>query len=162
MPEVYDWNEGSTLSIGAYCSIASGVEIFLGGQHRVDWISTYPFPAKIPEAAHICDYGGTRGDVRIGSDVWVCSNVMILSGVTIGHGAVIAAGSVVARDVSPYSIVAGNPARLIGWRFDAETRDFLLKTAWWDWSEEEVRRISPMLCNDNLHCFIQYAHARLE
>lgn len=160
MPEVHDWDEGSTLNIGAYCSIATGVEIFLGGHHHTDWISTFPFPAKIPEARHITDYGGSRGDVRIGSDVWICSNAMILSGVTIGHGAVVAAGAVVTRDVPAYCIVGGNPAKPIGWRFDAETRAALLATTWWDWPEDEIRAISHLLCSPDLQAFLVYAQER--
>ncbi|WP_415033763.1 CatB-related O-acetyltransferase [Azonexus sp.] len=160
MPVVHDWDEGSTLSIGAYCSIATGVEIFLGGQHRSDWVSTFPFPARIVEASHITDYGGSRGNVQIGSDVWICSNVMILSGVTIGHGAVVAAGAVVTRDVPAYCIVGGNPARTIGWRFDAETRTALLGTSWWDWPEDEIRSISPLLCSPDIENFLTYARER--
>lgn len=111
MPEVYDWHEGSIFRIGGYCSIADNVEIFLGGLHRTGWISTFPFPAFIKEAASVENYNGTRGDVEIGNDVWLCSGCTILSGVTIGNGAVVACGSMVTRDVEPYSVVAGNTAR---------------------------------------------------
>ena len=117
MPVVHDWLEGSTLTIGAYTSIADDVHIFLGGHHRTDWISCYPFPAFVAEAQNIEGFGGSRGDVLIGNDVWLASGCTILSGITVGDGAVVAARAVVARDVSPYSIVAGNPARIIGWRF---------------------------------------------
>lgn len=160
LPVVEDWDEGATLKIGSYCSIAMGAKIFLGGHHRADWISTYPFPAKVEEAEHIVDYGVSRGDVIIGSDVWLCSNSMILSGVTVGHGAVVAAGAVVARDVAPYSIVAGNPARHVRWRFDEETRKVLLAIAWWDWPEQEVRKISPLLCSGNVQGLLDYAEKR--
>ncbi|MFC5696835.1 CatB-related O-acetyltransferase [Pseudomonas sp. GCM10022186] len=160
MPMVHDWNEGSTLRIGSYCSIADNVQIFLGGGHRVDWVSSYPFPAYLPEASHISDFGGTRGDVEIGSDVWLCSNCTILSGVTVGHGAVIAAGAVVSRDVPPYSVVAGNPARHIRWRFDEDTRSALLETEWWEWPEAEIRQIVGKLCSDDLQSFLNYARSR--
>jgi chloramphenicol O-acetyltransferase type B len=109
------------------CSIAGNVQIFLGGLHRTDWISTFPFPAFIEEAAGIEDYDGTRGDVEIGNDVWLCSGCTILSGVTIGDGAVVACGSIVTRDVEPYSVVAGNPARHVRWRFPEEQRQALLE-----------------------------------
>lgn len=160
MPVVYDWGEGSTLSIGSYCSIAGNVQIFLGGQHRIDWVSSYPFPAYLPEAAHIAEFGGTRGDVLIGSDVWLCSSCTILSGVSVGHGAVVAGNAVVTRDVAPYSVVAGNPARHVRWRFDEDTRAALLESAWWEWPEEEIRRIVEMLCSNNIAAFLAYARSR--
>ncbi|WP_312958894.1 CatB-related O-acetyltransferase [Stutzerimonas nitrititolerans] len=160
VPIVHDWHEGATLEIGCYTSIAEQVEIFLGGHHRSDWITTFPFPAMIKEAQHIPDYAVSRGDVVIGSDVWLCTNSIILSGVTVGHGAVVAAGAVVSRDVAPYSIVAGNPARHIRWRFDPEIRAALLQAAWWEWPEQEVHNISPLLCSDRLKVFLDYAKQR--
>ncbi|HBX57093.1 CatB-related O-acetyltransferase [Pseudomonas sp. UBA2684] len=160
MPVVHDWQEDSTLIIGSYCSIADNVQIFLGGQHRVDWVSTYPFPAYLAEAAHIEEFGGSRGDVVIGSDVWLCANTTILSGVTIGHGAVIGSGAVISRDVEPYAVMVGNPAQRIRWRFDEEIRDELLKTAWWEWPEAEIRRVVDKLCSDDITAFLAYARSR--
>lgn len=159
-PTVHDLNEGTTLRIGSYCSIASGVQIFLGGQHRTDWVSCYPFPVYLPEAKSIPGYGGSRGDVDIGSDVWLCTGCTILSGVTVGHGAVIACGAVVSRDVPPYAIVAGNPAKVVRWRFDEITRVALLESAWWEWPEAEIRNIVGRLCSDDLAGFIDYARSR--
>ena len=160
LPDVHDWHEGSTLCIGAYTSIADDVHIFLGGQHRTDWISSYPFPAFLEEAKHIQSYGGSRGDVTIGNDVWLASGCTILSGVTVGDGAVVAARAVVARDVAPYSIVAGNPARHIRFRFDQATREALLAVAWWSWPESEVRQVVHLLCSDDLSEFFAYAAKR--
>lgn len=160
LPIVHDLKEGATLKIGAYCSISSNVQIFLGGQHRLDWVSSYPFPAFLHEASHIKNYGGSRGDVVIGSDVWLCANSTILSGVTIGHGAVVANGALVSRDVEPYSIVAGNPAQRVRWRFDEVTRPALLNSVWWEWSENEIRQNVDKLCSDNIAEFIAYANSR--
>lgn len=101
VPIVHDWDEGTTLRIGAYTSIADDVHIFLGGQHRIDWVTSFPFPAFLEEGSLISDFGGTRGDVLIGNDVWLASGSTILSGVTIGDGAVVAARSVVTRNVPP-------------------------------------------------------------
>ena len=160
IPVVHDWDEGTILRVGSYCSIADNVRIFLGGQHRIDWVSSYPFPAYLPEAEHIENFGGSRGDVVIGSDVWLCSNCTILSGVTIGHGAVIASGALVARDVPPYAVMAGNPAQQVRWRFDEETRTALLQSAWWEWPESEIRQIVDKLCSNDLAGFIAYARSR--
>lgn len=160
IPVVHDWHEGTTLKIGAYTSIADDVHIFLGGQHRTDWVSSYPFPAFLEEARNVQNYGGTRGDVSIGNDVWLASGCTILSGVTIGDGAVVAARSVVSRDVQPYSIVAGNPARHVRFRFESKDREALLASAWWAWPEEEVRRIASLLCSDDLSAFFAYVDAR--
>lgn len=160
VPIVHDWQEGATLTLGSYTSIAEQVEIFLGGHHRTEWVSTYPFPAMVPEAAGIQGYAVSRGDVLIGSDVWLCSKAIILSGVTVGHGAVIAAGAVVSQDVAPYSVVAGNPARHIRWRFPEATRQALLEAAWWEWPEHEVRKVSPLLCTEQVEVFLDYARQR--
>ena len=164
MPIVHDNHEGSTLKIGAYCSIASNVQIFLGGQHRTDWVSNYPFPFffemnEIYREKYV--RGGSRGDVIIGSDVWLCANCIILSGVTIGHGAVIANGAVVSRDVLPYAVMTGNPAKQIKWRFDEATRNALLESAWWDWPEHEVGEILNELCSGDLTDFLHYAKTRI-
>ena len=160
MSIVHDLDEGTTLRIGAYCSIAGNVQIFLGAQHCISWVSSYPFPEFLPEASHIKNPCGSRGDVVIGSDVWLCSNCTILSGVTIGHGAVIASGAVISRDVEPYAIMAGNPARKVRWRFDEPTRLALLESSWWEWPEEEIRQIVDKLCSDNIAEFIDYAASR--
>ncbi len=160
LPEVYDFDEGSTLRIGSYTSIAAEVRIVLGGHHRVDWLSTFPFPAMFEEASDIVGYNGTHGDVVIGSDVWLCTGSMVLSGVTIGHGAVVAAGAVVTRDVEPYSIVAGNPARHLRWRFDVGQRDALLASQWWSWPEREIRSVAKLLCSSDMTAFMEYISSR--
>lgn len=147
-PKVRFPESGARLSIGRYCSIADGVEILLGGNHRTDFATTFPFgafPDRWPAAQGRDDFHATRGDVHIGHDVWLGSGCMILSGVTIGHGAVVAARSVVSRDVPPYMVVGGNPARAIRRRFDEETVQGLLNVAWWDLPRSEVERLAPIL-----------------
>ncbi|TWI57397.1 acetyltransferase-like isoleucine patch superfamily enzyme [Pseudomonas duriflava] len=160
-PCISDWKEGSTLEIGNYCSIAEGVHFYLGGHHRTDWLSSFPFPAFIEEAKGVPDFGGTHGDIIVGSDVWLCSQAIILSGVKIGHGAVVAAGSVVTKDVPPYTVVGGNPARVIKKRFNDETCEFLLASRWWEWPESEVRSIAKLLCSSDLEPFKAYCQARI-
>lgn len=158
--KVHDWNEGTTLRVGAYTSIAGNVEVFLGGHHRTDWLSCYPFPAKIEEVAHITDFGGSKGDVVIGNDCWISSQAIILSGVTIGDGAVVAAGAVVTKDVAPYAIVGGNPAKPIRWRFDEPTRLILEQSAWWNWPVAEVREVAHLLCSTDITPFVEYLKQR--
>jgi acetyltransferase-like isoleucine patch superfamily enzyme len=147
-PKVRFPESGRRLTIGRYCSIADKVEILLGGGHRLDWVSTYPFAAMrghFPDADSPEDYHTSRGDVVIGHDVWLGSGCMILSGVTVGHGAVVAARAVVTRDVPPYAVVAGNPARVVRHRFAPEEVEALLAAAWWDRPREEVSRLVPLL-----------------
>lgn len=160
LPYVHDWNEGSTLKIGAYCSIGHEVQIFLGGQHRIDWASSYPFPAFYDELRDITDYSWTRGDVVIGNDVWISTGVTILAGVTVGDGAVLAANTVVSRDVPPYAIVAGNPGKVVRWRFDEDTRAALHATQWWTWPQDEVRQVARLLCATDIRPFLDYAAQR--
>ncbi|WP_279600613.1 CatB-related O-acetyltransferase [Methylobacterium sp. J-077] len=147
-PKVRFPESGRRLTIGRYCSIADKVEILLGGDHRLDWASTYPFAAMrglFPDARAPKDYHASRGDVVIGHDVWLGSGCMILSGVTIGHGAVVAARAVVTRDVPPYAVVAGNPARVVRHRFDPSTVEALVAAAWWDLPHATVTRLVPLL-----------------
>jgi len=147
---------GFVCRIGDYCSIADGVEVFMGGYHRPEWVSMYPFTAFPPFRGNFPGQPHTvgRGDVTIGSDVWLASQCTIMSGVTIGHGAVIAARAVVTRDVPPYAIVAGNPGRVVKYRFDEETIAEMLAIAWWDWPEERVLENLDLLLSADMAAFI--------
>ncbi|MCW8929208.1 MAG: DapH/DapD/GlmU-related protein [Gammaproteobacteria bacterium] len=156
VPEVHDWNEGATLKIGSFCSISSYVQIFLGGEHRPDWVTTSPLSLMF-ENNIIEGHSRSKGDVIIGNDVWICANVTILSGVTIGDGAVIANGAIVTRDVEPYSIVAGNPAKKIKERFSPEIVNQLLSIAWWNWPELLIRKHMTSLQSNEIEKFIQIA-----
>lgn len=132
----------STETIGRFCSIAMGTKISLQN-HPMKWVSTHPFSyAKRYGfvATNIAIEGVTTGKTKIGNDVWIGANVTILSGVTIGDGAVIGADSLVTKNVEPYSIVSGSPAKHIRFRFDEATVAALLKIQWWNWSDEDLRK----------------------
>jgi acetyltransferase-like isoleucine patch superfamily enzyme len=154
-PNIVSWGKEATLKIGKYCSIAGNVVIFLGSEHRTDWISTYPFSIFLEEGKSIKGHPSTKGDVIIGNDVWIGFNVIIISGVTIGDGAAIGAGSVVAKDVPPYTIVSGNPARIVRYRFNEETIQKLLQIRWWDWPDEKVKENIHLICSDSIDVFIK-------
>lgn len=127
------------VSVGRYCSIAEGVEFLVGGNHRVDWVSTYPLRIRFGLAGALLDgCPASNGDIVIGNDVWIGRDALLLSGVTVGHGAVVGARAVVTKDVRPYAIVAGNPAREIRRRFSDSQVERLLALEWWYWSTERV------------------------
>ena len=139
-PIVLRWDNQTRLKIGKFCSIAANVQIYLGGEHHTEWVTTYPFDVLFGEAQT-----PSKGDVRIGNDVWIGNNVQILSGVTIGDGAVIGAGAVVAKDVEPYQCVGGVPAKFIKWRFGSLGRARLAEMKWWDWPVDMIVDAIPIL-----------------
>jgi len=155
--EVLRQNDGAMLTIGAFCSIAAGVKIVLGGDHRMDWVTTYPFSVFWPAGRKIEGHPKTRGDVIIGNDVWIGNDVVILSGVKMGDGAVIGARAVVTGNIVPYGVAVGNPARMVKKRFDDNTIQRLLHTKWWDWQDERIEKTLPLLLNRNIDAFLEAA-----
>lgn len=153
---VRSWGEGSQVQIGAFCSIADRVQLFLGGNHRTDWVTTYPFGHIHTDTFkwHGLGHPVSKGDIVIGNDVWIGSGSTIMSGVTIGDGAVIAANSTVVKDVPPYAIVGGNPAKVVKYRFTPEQISALLANPWWEKSDQEIQKIIPLLCSENIDDFI--------
>ncbi|WP_298958306.1 CatB-related O-acetyltransferase [uncultured Methylobacterium sp.] len=163
-PRVHGWKDGKKLYIGKYTSIAGSVTIFVGSNHRTDWVTTYPFSALLrawPEAAGITGHPQSNGDVRIGNDVWLGLGAVVMSGVTVGDGSVVAAGSMVVKDVPPYAIVGGNPAKIIRYRFDEKTIERLLTIKWWDWPDQEVRGAIKHLCSSDLEDFLRMAEINM-
>lgn len=144
------------LKIGGYCSIAAGVKFLLGGEHNTNTISTYPFKVKVfgqPLEA------GSKGNIVIGDDVWIGENALICSGVHIGQGAIVAAGAVVTKDVEPYAIVGGNPARFIRYRFDEKIRQRLLEidivNLFDSFGEDDLGNIYSELTEEKLESFLR-------
>ena len=156
---IRSWGEGSKLHVGSFCSIADNVEIFLGGNHRTDWVTTYPFGHINQDTFkwHGQGHPSTKGDIHIGNDVWLGSQCTIMSGVKIGNGAVVAAKAVVHKDVPDYCVVAGNPAKIIKKRFTDLQIEQLNKSAWWDLPDDRIQELIPLLCSENIDEFISKA-----
>lgn len=149
----YDFN-GDKLIIGKFCAIAKGVEFIMNGaNHRMCSVTTYPFNIfghGWEKATPSLEDLPLKGDTVVGNDVWIGQNVTVLPGVHIGDGAIIGADSVVSKDVPPYHIVGGNPAKIIRKRFDDDTIDFLLRLKWWDWSDEKIFNNLEILCSGDI------------
>lgn len=166
--KVYD--PDTKITIGKFTCIAAGTEVIVGGNHRSDFVTQFPFNddelrntwpdiplSKVPYSSHC-------GDIEIGSDVWVGANSLILSGSKIGHGAIIGAGSVIRpiigngstfiKGVPPFAIVIGNPAKIVSYRFDEDTIEALLKIAWWDWTLDKIQSAMPYLHSEDISTFI--------
>ena len=134
------------LVIGKFCQIAHGVRIITSSaNHDTSGFSTYPFAnfmldssMEMADVVKLMDLPDRKGDTVIGNDVWIGMNATIMPGVTIGDGAIISAGAVVVKDVAPYTVAGGNPAREVKARFDAETTAALLEIAWWDWPADVI------------------------
>lgn len=141
---------GDKLIIGKFCSIACGAKfMFTSGNHSMKSLSNYTFPIFFDEwgldAKDICNAWDNKGDIVIGNDVWIGYDAVIMSGVNIGDGAIIGTRAVVTKDVSPYTVVGGVPAKPIRKRFDDETIEKLLALRWWDWSYEKIKRNIPAI-----------------
>ena len=154
---VTDWSLVDTkLYIGNYCSIALNVKFLLGGEHQIKTISTYPFKVKSFGAER---EAGTKGNIIVKDDVWIGESAIICSGVTIGQGAVVAAGAVVTKDVEPYSIVGGNPAKFIEWRFEEKLRKRLCEIdickLFDSFKKEDMPLIYEHLTEQNLNIILE-------
>lgn len=148
------------LVIGKFCSIACGAKfLFNSANHALGSLSTYTFPIFFEEwglpVEEIPRAWDNKGDIIIGNDVWIGYEAVVLAGVTIGDGAIIGTRAVVTKDVPPYTIVGGVPAKPIRQRFDPETVDTLLRVKWWDWPEEKIVRHLEDIQSGNLEKLIE-------
>ena len=158
-PQVLTWGEGKTFKVGKFCSIGPKVTIVLGGNHRSDWITTFPFSALDPLALHIPGHPHTRGDVVLGHDVWIGLGATILSGVRIGNGACVGAHAVVSKDVPDYAIVAGNPGVVRRLRFSPARIERLGRICWWDWPEEVIQQHYDLMLSTETDVFLDRAES---
>jgi len=149
-----DRDDVDKLIIGSFCSIGSGATFMMAGNqgHRNDWISTFPFffMSEEPAFAGATNAYQAAGDTVVGNDVWIGAEAMVMPGVRIGHGAMIGSRALVTKDVEPYTIVGGNPAKPIRKRFPDEEIAMLLEMAWWDWPIEQIRDAMPLLCSGDI------------
>jgi virginiamycin A acetyltransferase len=144
---------GDKLIIGRFTQIASGIEILMNGMwHNAECFTTYPFPIFLNELAEkykVGEFFPTKGDTIIGNDIWIGYNVTIMPGVHIGDGAIVGTNSLITKDIEPYSIVGGNPAKLIRKRFSDDVIELLLKIQWWNWGIEKIlENINLLFSND--------------
>jgi len=148
------------LVVGSFCSIGSGAAFIMAGNqgHRNDWISTFPFywMSEVEAFADAANGFRPAGDTVIGNDVWIGSEAIVMPGVRIGDGAVIGTRALVTRDVEPYAIVGGNPARTIRKRFDDERVRLLLDMLWWDWPDDRLAGAMPILTGGDVDALHRY------
>ena len=155
---------GDNLTIGKFCQIAAGVDFTMNGaNHQKNCATTFPFYMMGWEQ----DYPSlenlqSRGDTVVGNDVWIGENVTVMPGVKIGDGAIIGKNSTVASDIPPYTVAAGNPARVIRERFDEELKNLLLSYKWWDLPPEKIPEIIPVLTSPNLEKLREFLKAELK
>lgn len=144
----YDFSKVK-LIIGKFCAIAAETRFIMTGDHKLDAISTYPFPIfghGWENAFNVFDLP-VKGDIVAGHDVWFGYDCLIKNGVNIGNGAIIATRAVVVKDVPAYSIVAGNPAKVVKMRFNDKTIERLQKISWWDWNIDKINHNLKLICN---------------
>jgi acetyltransferase-like isoleucine patch superfamily enzyme len=142
--------------IGKFCSIAENLQFIVRGSHMIDWVTTYPFQAVWAMDVPLHDLP-PHSPIVIGNDVWIAANVKIKQGVTIGDGAILATECFVTKDIPPYALVGGNPAKIIKYRFTEEQIEDLLKIKWWDWEDNKIKEMVPLLVSDNIDKFIKKA-----
>ncbi|AZC19068.1 Chloramphenicol acetyltransferase [Pseudomonas sp. CMR5c] len=151
------------LIVGSFCSIGSGAAFIMAGNqgHRNEWISTFPFYWMSEEPAFAGAQNGYEGagDTVIGNDVWIGSEAVIMPGIKVGDGAVIGTRALVTRDVEPYAIIGGNPAKTIRKRFDERTVQMLLEMKWWDWPIDQLQAVMPLMTSGNVEALYQHWQA---
>lgn len=148
---VHRWDDSTYLRVGSFCSIADAVRVLLGGNHRLDWMTTYPFGHVRKDVFPLGSVHGrtghpaSRGDVVVGNDCWIGHGALLLSGSPLSDGAVLGARSVLAGPTEPYGVYVGNPAKLSRKRFPDTVIEELLEIRWWEWPDDLINEAVPLL-----------------
>jgi hypothetical protein len=155
-PQIH-WRPGDTarVIVGPFAGIGEGTHFFTGSLHHTEWATAFALRARWGRPAGELDGPFSRGDIVVGADSWIGYGALVLSGVTIGEGAVVGGGAVVAKDVRPYAVVVGNPAREVRRRFTDEQVEGLLRVRWWDWPDEMVEEHAGLVCSDRIDELIE-------
>lgn len=155
IPQIIEYGSHWKLRIGKFCCISNNVEIIFGGQHHFEFVSQYAFIPQVQKIFPEVEYHDRPiKDVVIGNDVWIGRNATILQGVTIGDGAVIGTNALITKDVPPYAIVGGCPAKVIKYRFSDDVINSLLSIKWWDWPVDMIKKYMPMIMSEKIDEFI--------
>lgn len=157
---IISWSDDYKINVGKYCSIGRDCNFFLHANHRADWITTSsqlwgPVTDEIANLHMQMGHPTCKGDIEIGNDVWIGAQSTIMSGIKISDGAIIAAGSTVTKDVPPYAVVAGNPGKIVKYRFDENQIKKLLKIKWWEWNQDKIREVAMELWSSDINNFIK-------
>ena len=156
---IISWSDQYHVHLGKYNSIGRDCNFFLHANHRADWVSTSsqlwgPVTPEIAQTHMDMGHPTCKGDINVGNDVWIGAMSTIMSGITIGDGAIVGAGSTVTKDVPPFAIVAGNPGKIVKYRFTEEQIEKLLQISWWDWEENKIKENAMSMWSPNIDDFI--------
>lgn len=156
---ILSWSDRYRIYLGKYNSIGRDCNFFLHANHRPDWITTSsqlwgPVTPEVSDLHMTMGHPSCKGDIIVENDVWIGANSTIMSGITIHNGAVIGAGSTVTKDVPPYAIVAGNPGKIVKYRFTESQIEDLLSISWWNWEENKIREEAMTLWSEDIDFFI--------
>ncbi|MGO3807845.1 MAG: type B chloramphenicol O-acetyltransferase [Sphingobacterium sp.] len=162
-----DRSDIDKLIIGSFCSIGSGASFIMAGNqgHRYDWISSFPFfymMEQVDSFKGAVDGFAGVGNTVVGNDVWIGSEAMIMPGVTIGDGAVVGSRALVTKDVAPYTIVGGNPAKPIKKRFTDDEIEMLLEIEWWNWEEKVLAEAIPLICTGDVKSLYEFYYKQVK
>lgn len=157
---IISWSDKYFVKLGKYNSIGRDCNFFLHSNHRIDWITTSSqlLGLVTPEIAEMhmkMGHPTCKGDIVVENDVWIGAKSTIMSGVKIQNGSIIGANSVVTKDIPPYAIVVGNPAKIVKYRFSEKIIESLLEIAWWNWTEDRIKTEAMTLWSTNINEFIE-------